>query len=234
MRRAAALTRRAVPHPGGPRHPKTGRQECKLSSRQLVLAMRPVAWKCHSAPYSCRVTTSDVPTLSARKQRIADELDRLEESARDSGTGQFEQAGIWRAVNLIFGLPASVLAAVAGATGLASTSNRVAAGSLALAASAFGAILTVINASQRTNQATAAANAYREIQSAARQARLVDLPWIDEDAARTALAELTARRDEVNKNAEPPNRIAWKRARKSIKVGSQTYAVDTSDQSRGK
>lgn len=168
----------------------------------------------------------EVPSLSPRLQRIADELERLEESARDSGTGQYEQAGIWRAVNLLFGLPASALAAVSGAAGLANASNRVLAGFLALAASAFGAILTVVNAAKRTNQATAAGNAYREVQTAARQVRLVDLPWMDEDQARALLAELTARRDEINKSAEPPNRIAWRRARKSIAGGSQTYAVD--------
>ncbi|MFE2375281.1 hypothetical protein [Streptomyces sp. NPDC059398] len=40
------------------------------------------------------------------------------------------------------------------------------------------------------------------------------------------LAEITARRDEQNKTAEPPNRRAYKKARRNIDSGGQTYAVD--------
>jgi hypothetical protein len=168
----------------------------------------------------------EIPPLSARARRVSEELQRIEESATDSGTSQFEQAAQWRGVNLMLGVPASVLAAIAGATGLATTTNRVVAGALALAAAGFGAILTVINAAQRMAQANNAANAYRQLQTDARQARLVDLPWISEDEARALLSELTARRDEINKSAEPPNRIAWWRARRSHRRGSQSYAVD--------
>lgn len=78
-----------------------------------------------------------------------------------------------RAVNLVFGLPASVLAAISGATALASTGGRFVAGVLALAAAGFGAVLTTFNAGQRANRATAAANAYLAMQTSARQARRV-------------------------------------------------------------
>jgi uncharacterized protein YceK len=151
---------------------------------------------------------------------------RVEESAMYSAQTQFESAKQWRAVNLILGLPASVLAALAGATALASTAGRIVAGILALAAAGFGAILTTVNASHRTNQASAAANAYLEIQSAARQARLIDLPYQTIDEARAALAELTARRDEQNRTAEVPNRRAFKKGKKNIEGGGQSYSGD--------
>jgi uncharacterized protein (DUF1800 family) len=172
--------------------------------------------------------TSDPAAAEQRRKAIEDELRRLEESAMYSSQGQFEQAKQWRAVNLALGLPASVLAALAGATALASSAGRVLAGIIALAASGFGAILTTVNASHRMNQATAAANAYLEIQTAARQARLVDLSHITIAAARTTLAELTARRDEQNKTAEPFSRRAYKKASANIKAGGQSYAVDES------
>lgn len=146
-----------------------------------------------------------------------------------SAQNQFEQAKQWRGVNLIFGLPASVLAAVSGATALASTAGRVWAGLLALGAAAFGAVLTTVNASHRTNQASSAANAYLEIQTAARQARLLDLPVADIEDVRATLAEITARRDEQNKTAEPPNRWARRRAQKNITEGGQTYEVDSTE-----
>jgi hypothetical protein len=160
---------------------------------------------------------------------LAEEFSRLEESAMYSAQNQFEQAKQWRGINLILGLPASVLAAVSGATALASTAGRVWAGLLALGAAAFGAVLTTVNASHRTNQASSAANAYLEIQTAARQARLLDLPVADIEDVRATLAEITARRDEQNKTAEPPNRWARRRAQKNIATGGQTYEVDSTE-----
>jgi hypothetical protein len=99
-------------------------------------------------------------------------------------------------------------------------------GILAIAAAGFGAILTTVNASHHMNQASSAANAYLEIQTAARQMREIDLPHIPIDDARQMLAELTSRRDEQNKTAEPPNRRSRKRARSNIETGGQIYEVD--------
>lgn len=161
-----------------------------------------------------------------RRNQLDTELQRLEESAMYSAQIQFESAKQWRSVNLVLGLPASVLAALAGATALASTTGRIVAGVLALAAAGFGAILTTVNASHRTNQASAAANAYLEIQGAARQARTIDLPYQQVDEARAVLAEITARRDEQNRTAEVPSRRAYRKAKKNIEAGGQSYAVD--------
>jgi hypothetical protein len=120
-----------------------------------------------------------------------------------------------------------VLAAVAGATALIDTAGRIAAGIIALVAAGFGGILTTINAGHRTTQASSAGNADLEIQNAARQARLVDLPYQSIEDARTNLGELTARRDEQNKTAEVPNRRAYRKGKKNIEQsGGQDYAVD--------
>lgn len=161
-----------------------------------------------------------------RRGAIEDELKRLEESAMFSAQQQFEQMKLWRGVNLSLGLPAAVLAAAAGATGLAATTGRVIAGILALTAAAFGALLTTVNASHRMNQAASAANAYLEIQTAARQLREIDLPDMSIDDARASLSELTSRRDEQNKTAEPSGWLSRRRARANIAEGGQTYAVD--------
>lgn len=175
------------------------------------------------------------PADVERRQSISVELERLEESAKYSAQSQFEQAKRWRVINLWLGVPASGLAAVAGATALVTAAGRVAAGCVALVAAGLGAILTTINASHRMNQAAAAANAYLEIQTAARQAREIDLSSWSIDEARAALAELTARRDEQNKTAEPPSRRAYQRGRANVEGGGQTYAVDESDaQSRAR
>jgi hypothetical protein len=169
---------------------------------------------------------TDGPSDAERRSAIEVELRRVEESATYSSQGQFEQMKQWRVFNLVFGTIASVLAAASGATVLASSSGHVVAGILALVAAGFGAVLTTVNASERMNQAAAAANAYLAIQTGARQLRLIDLPVLAVDDARAALAELTARQDEQNKTAEPINRRARRKAQKNIDAGSQTYAVD--------
>ncbi|MFF5532904.1 SLATT domain-containing protein [Streptomyces cinerochromogenes] len=161
-----------------------------------------------------------------RRRAIETELRRIEESAMYSAQCQFEETKRWRAVHLLLGVPVTLLAAVAGTTALVESTGRTAAGILALIASGLGAVLTTVNAPQRTAQAAASANAYLEIQTAARQHREIDLAHWTPDEARRALAELTARRDEQNAKAEVPSRRAYRRAQANLRAGSQRYAVD--------
>ncbi len=143
-----------------------------------------------------------------------------------SAQGQFEQMKLWRLTNLVLGVPAATLAAISGGTGLAThTSNGIPA-ILALIAAAFGAALTTLNPSRRVAQSYAAANAYLEVQTAARQLLTIDLPHSDRSAAREALAKLSERRDEINKTADPPNIYARWRARRNIETGGQAYIAD--------
>lgn len=165
---------------------------------------------------------------AARREQIRRELERVEESAKNSASNQFALAQQLSVVNLVLGIPASVLAAIAGVTALATTTGRLWAGVIALTAAGFGAVLTIVNASHKATQATSAANAYLEIQTGARQERLIDSAARPFDDARAMLAELTARRDEQNKTAAPPNRLARRRGMKNLATGGQNYAVDAS------
>jgi hypothetical protein len=143
-----------------------------------------------------------------------------------SAQGQFERAKFWRGLNLALGVGAAVLAAVAGVVGLASDKARILSGVLALLAAGIVSVLTTVNADRRHSQAAAAANAYLEIQTAARQLHAVDLPRLDYDTARNRLAELTARRDEINKTADMPSHRAYHRAKANIEHDGQQYNVD--------
>ncbi|QDA09168.1 hypothetical protein CTZ40_00010 [Streptomyces rimosus] len=116
--------------------------------------------------------------------------------------------------------------------GLGDDHWRVVAGSRRLASAVLGAILTTTNASHRMNQAAAAANAYLEIQTAARQAREIDLPYSSVDEARRSWPSSPPGAMKQNKTAEPPGRRAYLRGRKNRTAAGQTYAVDASpDQS---
>lgn len=156
---------------------------------------------------------------------IAVEADRIHESALWSAQGQFEQAKLWRLINLALGVPAAALAAISGGTALAGDVG-VWPGILALAAAAFSATLTTVNASRRMTQAQASANAYLQLQTAARQFLTIDLVGMGYEEARDTLRNLTNTRDELNKTADPPGRLAYKLAGRNIEGGGQSYAAD--------
>lgn len=167
--------------------------------------------------------------LSDELAPLAQEMHRIHESSMWSSQAQFEQMKLWRSMNILLGVPAAVLAAVSGGTGLAADQAMTLPSVLALLAAGFGAALTTLNPSRRVSQAQASANAYLELQTEARQLLTIDLPVSSREESRERLATLTARRDEVNKTADPPSLYARWRADRSIKRGGQTYEVDKSD-----
>lgn len=99
-------------------------------------------------------------------------------------------------------------------------------GILALIAAGFGATLTTVNASRRMTQAQASANAFLQLQTAARQFLTIDLAGMSRDEAREALRNLTNSRDELNKTADPPSRYAYWLSKRNIKKGGQDYEAD--------
>lgn len=143
-----------------------------------------------------------------------------------SAQGQFEQAKSWQRLNFWLGSLAAASAAVSGALVLASSGLDILGGVLALFAAAGGAVLTVVNASQRATVANAAANAYLEIQNAARRARLVDTPWMDLEQGRAILQGLVERMDEQNRSAEPISPSAYRKAGRNIKTGGQAVNLE--------
>jgi hypothetical protein len=163
--------------------------------------------------------------LSPELRTIAAEADRIHEAALYSAQGQFEQAKLWRLLNLVLGVPAAALAAVSGGTGLAGHGGAVP-GVLALIAAGFGATLTTVNASRRMTQAQASANAFLQLQTAARQFVTIDLADLSRDDARDALRNLTNSRDELNKTADPPSRYAYWLSQRNIDNGGQDYEAD--------
>jgi hypothetical protein len=161
-----------------------------------------------------------------RRIAIRDELARLEEGTMYASQTQLEQSKRWSRANLWLGICASALAGVAGTLALANDASKDLAGVIALVAAVLAVILTSLNANARTNACASAGNAYLAIQNEARQLRLVDLDHQLIDESRSQLAELTARRDEQNKTAEVPSRAAYRRAKKNIRTGGQSYVVD--------
>ncbi len=170
----------------------------------------------------------DIPAdIPSELEPIAKEIHRIHESAVWNSQGHFEQMKLWRAMNMVLGVPASVLAAIAGGTGLAATQATSVPGILALTAAGFGAALTTLNPSRRAELAHASATAYLEIQTAARQLLTVRLARLGFEEADEELRALTSRRDAVNKSADAINSYSYRRARRNISgMGVQEFEID--------
>jgi hypothetical protein len=169
-------------------------------------------------------------TEDEQRNEIVEELKRQEEDATYASQSQFEMSKFWRWWHWLLGIPAAVLAAVAGFTGLASVTGRVPAAILALIAAAFGGILTTVEPNKRLKQCQAAATAYNEVRVTARQTRRVELPGLSAEEARSQLHDLTEQKLQVDRIAEPPNTYAFWRARKNIERGRLKHEVDSSNQ----
>lgn len=158
---------------------------------------------------------------------LADEINRIHESCMWGAQGQFEQTKLWRSLNLLFGVPAAALAAIAGGAGLAGSRPHIP-GILALVSAGFGAALTTLNPSRRVTQSQTSANAYLELQVSARQLLLVKLKTLSLDDAMLELANLTERHDDTNKTADPPSTYAyWRANRNIVRNGGQTYLTES-------
>jgi CheY-like chemotaxis protein len=180
----------------------------------------PVVW---DRTYLALVHDDDQDTREA----ISRQLSKIEEAVTWSAQGQLEAAKLWRTANLYVGAPAALLAAAAGVTVLASTTGRMAAGIVAIAAAGLGAVATILNAPKRAEIAESAGNKYLAIQQDASIAREVDLPRQGVEEARLALHKLAARRQEVNAGVTAIPRLAYRRARRYIEgEGGQTYQAD--------
>lgn len=166
--------------------------------------------------------------MDAIQDQILLELQRIEEDAMHSAANQFALGQQYRAVELLAGIPASVLAAVAGVTALASTTGRVAAGVIALVAAGLGALVTFLGAAERSSRATAAGNEYLAVQKEARRTRLIDAHLLDAASLREQLRELTDRAHAQNLAAQPPNLLARTRGKRSVERGDRAYAADVS------
>jgi hypothetical protein len=95
---------------------------------------------------------------SQARDAINTELSNVEESAKWSAQGQFEQAKLWRATHLVLGVPSATPAAIAGATAIASTTGRVAAGIVALVSAGLGAVAASLDAAGRAESAQTSGN----------------------------------------------------------------------------
>jgi hypothetical protein len=139
------------------------------------------------------------------RKQISDELDMC----RIDASRQFEQAVVWRRMNIGLGLAVGLLVAAAGTSALFS---KTWAAIVALLASFGTGALATVNTGQRKTQALTAANAYEEIETSARELLDLELPYLPLADAIRRTQLLTTHRLLTNRGVEPPSTPALARS----------------------
>jgi hypothetical protein len=163
--------------------------------------------------------------MSETLTKIIAEAKRIEEDSEHSAKGHFNAADRWAGYHLRIGLPAAILAAVAGATAFANHSEI--AGSLALLSTALTTVLTFLKPSEHAENHRAVAGQYLALRNRTRMFR--DLELVDDiqiAAARTRLEELAETRDELNQTSPGIPRKDYEKAKADIDSGRSQYLVD--------
>jgi len=157
--------------------------------------------------------------------KLADEASRVEEDTEHSFKGHYNAAARWARYHLWIGLPAALVAAVAGAA--AFKGHPEWAGALALVSTALTTVLTFLKPSERAEIHKAVAGQYQALRNQARVFREIGLlDGMTAEEAKTRLFALAEARDELNQRAPAIARGDYDLAKQDIDGGRARYRTD--------
>jgi hypothetical protein len=153
------------------------------------------------------------------------EAERIEEDAKYSSKGHFNAEEKWESRHYWLGIPATVLAAVAGAS-LFNSCPKLA-GFFAMLASLLTGLMTFLNSNERAATHRDAAGQFLALRNNARHFREVEL--LQEQRLNELpeqLKGLLTTCNELNQKSPRIPRGAFAAARKGIEEGEATYKAD--------
>jgi len=157
--------------------------------------------------------------------KLIAEARRIEEDAEHSAKGHFNAADRWGRYHLRIGLPAAVLAAIAG--GSAFSGCPVVTSALAILSTALITVLTFLKPSEHSANHKAVADQYLKLRNRARMFREFELSgYVELDVAKARLVELADTRDELNQASPGIPRQDYEKAKVDIDEGRSQYQVD--------
>jgi hypothetical protein len=159
--------------------------------------------------------------------KIINEAKRIEEDSIHSAKGHYNAAAFWRKFNLIIGLPATIMATVAGASSLGEFNNHAfIAAVLALLVAALSAVTTFINPNEKAISHSKSGNLYNALKNDTRIFREIDFTHLSETEIRAMLHKLNDRRNDLNIKSPAIPTWAFLLAKHGIKDGEAEYQVD--------
>lgn len=158
-------------------------------------------------------------------QKLVEECRRIEEDAEHSSKGHYNAGDRWGRYHLFLGLPAAIVAAIAGAAAFKDYPEL--AGSLALVSTALTTVLTFLKPSERAEIHKSAGSQYHALRNRTRIFREIELSdGLDAETAKKRLLELARIRDELNAASPGIPRRDYEKAKQDIDAGRSQYRVD--------
>lgn len=160
------------------------------------------------------------------KESVIKECLRIEEDTEHSFKSHYNASASWSKINLWLGLPAAILAAVAGGTS-AAEGPQIIITIVAFLSTIFISCLTFLKPSERSDSHKTAGHSYQALRNKTRMFREVGLNSITDDAGiLKSLCSLSERRDELNSTMPSIPRKAYEKAKKDIDTGRAKYLTD--------
>jgi len=157
--------------------------------------------------------------------KLDTEARRIEEDSEHSAKGHFNAADRWSRYHLAVGLPAAILAAIAGGTAFNDMPEL--AGSLAILSTALTTILTFLKPSERAENHKSVAGQYLALRNQTRIFREIDLTEEGfNDLTKKRLIGLATHRDELNQSSPNTSRKDYELAKADIDSGFSQYKAD--------
>jgi hypothetical protein len=161
------------------------------------------------------------------KEKITKEAKRIKEDSLYSAKGHFYAAQFWTNLHLWFGIPATIMAAVSGASALSQFDNhQIIAGILAILVAALSAVSTFINPNEKANIHHSAGNRYNSLKNRARIFSEIDMNLDTDENLLKKFRSLSTERDELNEKSPQIPKWAFRKARQGIEDGETQYKID--------
>jgi hypothetical protein len=150
------------------------------------------------------------PGPGKQQSSLAAELDKLIDDARKRAKITHSYELFWQGLDAIFGLLAAVLAAIAGAAGLASTAGRIPAAILALCAAGFAAANQFLGSGERYERNRRCGNAWEVLEwdACAERAKLGEPSVKSLDVVMSELFQRRIAIMDMDHRAIPPNALS--------------------------
>ncbi len=161
------------------------------------------------------------------KEKIINEVKRIEEDSLYSAKGHFYAGQCWVNVNLWLGSVSAVLSAIAGASALSQFDyHNIIAGGLSIIVAGITAVITFINPNERASVHQKTGNKYNALRNDTRIFYDIEINEIDDKEAIDDLKKLNDRRNKLNIESHQIPKWAFEKARKGIEEGESKYKVD--------
>lgn len=156
------------------------------------------------------------------------EAERIEEDATFSSKSHFNAEHTWIRRHYLLGIPATALAAIAGAALFKNHSEL--ASIFAMTASLLSGLMTFLKPNERAALHRSSAGNFLALRNNARYFREIEIPQaVFMNDISEKLGKLLATRNELNQSSPSIPLSAFASARKGIEQGEATHKVDKKD-----